>query len=215
MRRLFITGTGTGVGKTFVTSALAYQLRKNNKVAVIKPIVTGWTDEKTDTHLLLRANGQVVNKDSLDKCTPWRFKAALSPDMAALREGRNMKFEEVRDFCQLAGVGADYVLVEGAGGLMTPINSSKTFRDLIVALELPVVLVTGSYLGSISHCLTALESLREMREVLVIVNESLNSEVGLAETAESIRQFTTRPVITIPQCASYKNVPDLSAIIIS
>ena len=73
MRPVFITGTGTGIGKTFITCALAHQFGKLNKVTVAKPIITGWSDNMSDTHLLLAANDQEISRYNIESCSPWRL----------------------------------------------------------------------------------------------------------------------------------------------
>jgi len=208
MQQIFITATGTGMGKTFVTAALARQLRARcEKVIAIKPIITGWDDgENTDTKILMKACGMT----DVAACSPWRFTAPLAADMAAASEGRKIDFTEVVAFCNRPFPGTK--LIEGAGGVMSPVSAGKTFLDLIKAVGGEVILVTGSYLGSISHTLTALEVLTGL-EVRVVINESENSEVPLEETAKSIANFTNAPITILYRCKSWQDAPDLTELL--
>jgi dethiobiotin synthetase len=122
---------------------------------------------------------------------PWRFRAPLSPHLAARKEGRTIEINDITGFCRRHEPDHDGVLiVEGAGGVMAPITQEHTGLDLITRLGYPVILVTGSYLGAISHSLTAVAALRGRGVVLeaIIVSESEES-VGLADTVDSLRQF--------------------------
>jgi len=122
--------------------------------------------------------------------SPWRFKAPLSPDMAAARERRAIPFSELLDFCR-APRPVDVTLIEGIGGVMVPLDHEHTVLDWIAELGFPVLLVAGSYLGTLSHTLTAVAALRArgVEPVAVIVSESEAQPVPLEETAQTVRQF--------------------------
>jgi dethiobiotin synthetase len=102
MTALFITGSGTDVGKTFVTALLARQLRGAGRaVRALKPVVSGFDPAaagSSDPGLLLDAAGLAVSPENLEAVAPWRFKAGLSPDMAAAREGRTIDFNALLAF---------------------------------------------------------------------------------------------------------------------
>lgn len=160
-RSYFITATGTDQGKTLITTALCYQLRQMGKsVRVVKPILSG--DDggmQTDTARILQSLGEEVTESARKRITPWSFQMPLSPDEAARREERELHLPEVVAFCQQIP-SADYRLIEGAGGVMSPLTGQHTNLDMIKALDIPVILVSASYLGCISHILTALETLK-------------------------------------------------------
>ena len=197
MRRFFITGVGTGVGKTYVTRYLVHQLTAmGRRVSALKPVVTGYSDDDPDSDpaLILRSLGRSPTVEAIAAISPWRFAAPLSPHLAAQREGRSIDLGDVIAFCrEPEKQGFDFRLVEGVGGIMSPVGPTATCLDLIVKLKDPVILVTGTYLGAISHTLTALHVLRgsgaEVRGI--IVSESADS-AGLAETVESLYQFGGR-----------------------
>jgi len=209
MSAVFVTGTGTDIGKTFVTAGLIRHLRTaGRRVHVLKPVVTGfdatqWQD--SDPALLLSAFGKAVAFEDVTRISPWRFKAALSPNMAAEREGRTIAFDEVIGFCRQAGASSSgTVLIEGVGGIMVPLDSSRTVLDWITVLRSPIILVTGTYVGTISHTLTALEvsTRRNIDVAAVAVSESKTSAASLEETIDTFRRFANSlDFVGIPRAA--------------
>jgi dethiobiotin synthetase len=195
MRGLFITAVGTGIGKTLVTTILCHQLtRAGRRVHAIKPLVSGFSpdDLRSDPALIIRCLGREPTPQSIAAIAPWRFAAPLSPHLAARNEGRTVDFDELTAFCRPHDSDSDSVwIVEGAGGVMAPFTREYTSLDLMARLGYPVILATGSYLGALSHTLTAVAALRERGVALqaIIVSESEES-VGLADTVESLRRFT-------------------------
>jgi dethiobiotin synthetase len=194
MTTLFVTATGTGVGKTFVTAQLVAELRAARRsVRALKPVASGFDPSDiaaSDSGVLLDALGLPATAAHLDDVSPWRFKAPLSPDMAAARERRAIPFSELLDFCR-APRPVDVTLIEGIGGVMVPLDHEHTVLDWIAELGFPVLLVAGSYLGTLSHTLTAVAALRArgVEPVAVIVSESEAQPVPLEETAQTVRQF--------------------------
>jgi len=202
---IFITATGTDVGKTFVAASLIHHLRQmGRQVDAIKPVVSGFDPAQpasTDPGVLLRALGLQVTPDEIDRISPWRFRAALSPDLAAQREGRSIDVDSVIMFCQTAiDRRRDIFLIEGAGGIMVPLDAERTTLDVMMALQLPLILVTGSYLGTISHTLTAIDALfrRDMKVMAIVVSETPGSTVPLGDTVAAIARFV-EPVIGLPR----------------
>ena len=202
MRAVFVAGSGTDVGKTYVTASLVRALRaRGRRVRVCKPLASGLPPmydpafAGSDPTVLLEAAGLEVSPETLDACTPWRFAAPLSPDMAAAAESRRVSLAEVTAWTDqvLHEPGFDIGLVEGVGGVMSPFASDATGLDLTEALGAPVLLVCGSYLGAISHALTALEALRGrgLRIAALVVNETRGSSVPLSMTAEAVARFAT------------------------
>ena len=194
MSSYFITATGTGIGKTYVTASLA---RQSPNLQALKPIISGYNDaEETDTHLLLKAQ----NKQNPDSISPWRFAAALSPDIAARREGKTIAFDELIEWCREQMVKKQTTLIEGVGGIMTPITERHTVLDWMAALQIPVILVAGSYLGTISHTLSSIVVLkaRHIKIQRLILSESIESPMPLEETAEAIERFSgIMPIIVM------------------
>ena len=203
-QRYFITSTGTGIGKTFTTAALVRQAKALGKsVAAYKPVISGFDPEQpkdSDTGILIDAFGLPLNDENIARISPWRFKAPLAPSMAARMENRELKFNELLAHGQLAMEGKeDIVLIEGVGGVMSPLNERYTSIEWIEALEIEAILVTGSYLGTISHTLTALTVL-EQRAIpifAVIVSESENGEVPIKDTISELENWTRLPLIAM------------------
>ena len=205
MTAIFITATGTDVGKTFVGASLIRHLRQMGRVVdAIKPVVSGFDPdhpEASDSGTLLRALGLPVTPQEIERISPWRFRAPLSPDLAAQREGRHIEVDAVISFCQDAiEQRQDILLIEGIGGIMVPLDGQRTVLDVMMALQVPLILVAGSYLGTISHTLTALDALfrRDMKLLAIIVSETLGSAVPLDDTVAAIGRFV-QPVIGLPR----------------
>jgi len=224
VRRLFVTASGTGVGKTLVTAALAHQCRRaGQSVRALKPVISGYTPathRESDAAVLLDSLGLSHAPAEIDRLSPFRFEAPLSPDMAAAREGRRLDFAALLDTSRTAAAGAeDVLLIEGVGGVMVPLTEDKTVLDWIVALEMPSLLVVGSYLGTISHTLTAAEALRGRNARLagIVISESAESPVPPDETRDTIRRFLPGVRIRVlPRLggeAPWRDAPDLTALL--
>lgn len=191
-RRVFIAGGHTDVGKTFVACALARAARAAGlSVDALKPIASGFDPgdwAESDPGRLLDALGRPRTTEDLHRITPWRFAAPLAPPSAAALEGQALPLPPVVDLCQsrLAQTAADLFIVEGAGGLMSPLADGATGLDLMLALDLPVVLVGGSYLGAISHTLTALEVLRTRRQAVAAIVVSQDAQPDAPDFADTL-----------------------------
>ena len=209
MTAVFITATGTDIGKTFLTAGLIRHIRgAGGAVAAIKPIVSGFDPgawEKSDPAVLLGALGRPVAVEEVERISPWRFKAPLSPHMAGKREGRAIVFQDVVEFCRRSMAGNHGVLlIEGVGGIMVPFDDRRTVLDLMSVLRIPVILVAGSYIGTISHTLSALEVMarRNLDIAAVVISESEGSAASLEETVATVERFADAiDVVGIPRLA--------------
>jgi dethiobiotin synthetase len=208
MSKLFVTGSGTGVGKTVVVCLLVHQLQAAGRsVRALKPVTSGFDRAavaESDTGRLLAAMDEPFDAAAIGSISPWRFRDPISPDMAAAREGRRLDVGEIVGFCRFAGPADSdaVVLVEGIGGAMVPLSDNETVLDWMAALNWPVLLVGGSYLGSLSHTLTAMEAIRLRGLPLagIVISESPDGPVPLDETAETIGRFAGDiPVIALPR----------------
>ena len=218
----FITATGTGIGKTLVTAALSFQTAAKGKtVRALKPVLTGLAEtayEQSDPAVLLHSLGKAATPSAIEKIAPFRFDAPLAPTMAAAREERRLNMSAVIEFCRAAtGVKEDLLLVEGVGGVMVPLSEDRTVLDWMAALGFPAVLVTGSYLGTLSHTLTALLALRQAEIPIagVVVSETEGSSVALDDTVDALLRWV-RPVLAIPRIEGaepWRRAPDLSALL--
>lgn len=203
MAAFFVTGSGTDIGKTFVCAGLLRFWRTRGlDPAAIKPVVSGYDEaspEGSDPALLLQALGRPVDAAQIQAMAPFRLRAPLSPDQAAALEGRRLSAREVSAPCRrLIEQARGPVLVEGAGGVMSPLNERETLLDLAILVGAPVLFVAGSYLGALSHALTGLAALQAagLRTAAVVVNESGQGSVGLEETVASLgSRYALAPVL--------------------
>ena len=210
MTAIFVTATGTDIGKTFVTAGLIRHYRKaGGAVGAIKPVMTGFSAEvaeSSDAAVLLAALGRPVTLPEIERIAPWRFKAPLSPDMAARLEGRTTGFDEVVEFSRSAITSRRGVLlIEGIGGVMVPLDDRRTVLDWMSVLRIPIVLVAGTYVGTLSHTLTALEVVarRNIDIAAVVVNESEQSAASLADTVATLQQFAgSIDIVVLPRLAA-------------
>ncbi len=209
MSSFFVTSSGTNIGKTHLCAALALSSKRHAiDIQIIKPVISGFEmaeAEASDSGILLKALGKDVTPENLDKISPWRFKAPLSPHMAAAKENLTLSLNEIVDFCNTAKKH-DLTLIEGVGGIMVPLNTEHTVLDWIKVLNIPAIIVVGSYLGSISHSLTALAVLahHNIHVAAIVVSESDGSEVDLSDTITTLKQFnpTSAPIVSLPRSGS-------------
>ncbi len=207
MSAYFVTATGTDIGKTFVTSGLIRSVREaGGRVAALKPVVSGFdmaTAAASDPGVLLDALGEPVTPETLNRISPWRFAAPLSPDMAAARENKRIDFDALVAFCRRAiAMETGTLFIEGVGGVMVPLDERHTVLDWARALGLPLIVVTGTYLGTISHTLTAMDVIARagLTVAALVVNESAESPVPTVETVATLTRFLPRTkIVALPR----------------
>jgi dethiobiotin synthetase len=174
---LFVTGTDTGIGKTYVTACIARDLRRSGlRVGVYKPVASGcvWRDGQLvsdDALVLWDAAGRF---GELDAVCPQRFAAPLAPALAAAEEGRVVDADLLRAGLQPWLDGADVVLVEGAGGLMSPVTDVEFVADLAHDFGFPLLVVAANALGVINQTLQTLITAAVFREGLDVAGIVLN-----------------------------------------
>jgi dethiobiotin synthetase len=203
---LFITGTGTGVGKTYVAALIARALRSGGKrVGVYKPVTSGceWQDGQLispDAISLWEAAGR---PGTLEQVCPQVFAAPLAPHLAARAEGRRVDARLLRDGISFWRETCDIVLVEGAGGLMSPISEDDYNADLAADLGYPLVVVTENVLGTINATLQTLITARHYGNGLRVAGIVLNSRRALAgdasvdSNAEELAKRCSAPLLAI------------------
>ncbi len=189
---LFIAGTSTEVGKTYVASLIARALVKSGrKVGVYKPAASGcvWRDGQLiseDAEQLWQAAG---SPGTLEEVCPQRFEAAVAPHVAAHMEGRQIDRQLLRDGLDVWRERSDVVLVEGAGGLMSPISDDDYNADLAREFGYPLVVVAANTLGVINHTLQTLITARNYRGGMDVAAVVLNQvEPGGDASVASNRQ---------------------------
>jgi dethiobiotin synthetase len=170
---LFVTGTGTEVGKTVVAAAIARTAAAGGqRVAVFKPAVSGLDDyaesgEEPDHELLRRAAG---SSQSDDEIAPYRYGPPVSPHLGAELAGEEIDPAALRAAAARAGEGADLLVCEGVGGFLVPLTLGYLVRDLAGDLGYPVAIAAAPGLGTINHTLLTIESVRAIGlEVAAVV----------------------------------------------
>ncbi|AHE99525.1 dethiobiotin synthase [Thioalkalivibrio paradoxus] len=200
---IFVTGTDTGVGKTFVACSLARNWRALGiDVAPRKPVESGCVLRGAELHpadaaLLAAAAG--VAPERLDEVTRFRLAEPLAPDLAARLAGRPLYLDELIDAC--ARPAGTWRITEGAGGLYSPLCEDGLNADLAEALGDPVVLVAEDRLGTLSQCLLALEALdrRRLRIAAVVLNRRRADAHPAMDNRTALSGRTDAPVFTFAE----------------
>ncbi len=156
---IFVTGTGTEVGKTVVAAALARTLAVAGRtVAVFKPAVTGLDGEPLPDHQLLRL--AAGSRQSDEEIAPYRYGPPASPHLAAAMAGQEIDPARLRAAAAAAAASADVLVCEGVGGLLVPLARGYLVRDLAVDLGYPLAIAAAPGLGTINHTLLTIEAAR-------------------------------------------------------
>jgi dethiobiotin synthetase len=156
---VFVTGTGTEVGKTIVAAVIARTLAAEGKrVAVFKPAVTGLDEPKETDHALLRRAAGSVQSDG--EISPYRYGPPASPHLAAAQAGEEIDPRQLLDGARAAAESADTLVCEGVGGLLVPLSPGYLIRDFAADLGLPLVVAASPGLGTINHTLLTIEAAR-------------------------------------------------------
>ena len=178
----FITATDTGVGKTFFTCGLAKAFRDMAlSVGVMKPVESGCGVKKgllmpTDSLMLIKA---AASTDPLDIVNPYRFRATLAPNIAARLERKRISLEKIKKCFSTITGRHDVTLVEGAGGILSPITNKMNNADLARLLGLSVIIVVPSRLGAVNQAMLAIEAARSRRlEIGAVVLNNMNGHRG-------------------------------------
>jgi dethiobiotin synthetase len=208
---IFVTGTGTSVGKTAVMGALVRILRESGiNVGIMKPIATGCHPDKDgtliseDAEFLQSAAGVRYPPELL---CPYRYEDPVAPSVAAEKSGRPILLPDIiSSYFVLIGAH-DIVLVEGVGGVLVPLFGGHTVTDLIKMLHLPVLIISANELGTINHTLLTIEHLRQKKiDILGIILNQTSPDVDHSQltNAESIKSIAGEvPMLgCLPYCPS-------------
>ena len=199
---IFITGTDTGVGKTFVAVGLIEAMKRSGfSVCPMKPVESGCKVRNgelvpADAIKLIRASGV---DEKLDEVIQYRLRNPLAPAVAAELEGVKITKSKILSAYRRISKRYDYTIIEGAGGIMVPVYEKYLFIDLAEDLGLPVVIVSRPGLGTINHTLLTIEVLRNkgLDVAGVIFNYSEKTRSGLSEKTnpEIIEKLGNVPVL--------------------
>lgn len=184
-RLFFITGSDTGAGKTILATLLTRHLRERGvRVVGLKPICSGGRD---DARALHEAAGKIL---PLDAVNPWHFRASLAPLLAARREKRRVRLREVVPSIRRVSRGFDCVVIEGAGGLLSPLGEDFNSRDLLRALGASPLIVCPNRLGTMNQALLVLEALpRGLACRAPVVLSAANADSSCASNVGLLREL--------------------------
>jgi dethiobiotin synthetase len=193
----FITGTDTGVGKTVLTALLVKFLRERGPAcgtAALKPVCSG---NRADARVLRAAMDGAL---TLNEINPWYFRAAIAPLLAARSEKKSAKLAQALAHARVVQKRFDVLLVEGAGGLLSPLGEDFDSRDLIAALRATPIVVAPNRLGVVNQVLLTLEALpKELRPKARVVLVSQPKPDASAKTnAKLLAELTRAKIFSLP-----------------
>jgi dethiobiotin synthetase len=219
---LFVTGTDTGVGKTYIASGILRCLwSRGIDVGAMKPVETGCPSRAgtlvpQDSSLLLRESRA---NDALDIINPCRFRMPLAPMVAAEQEGSRVSFARILSAYKKLLARHEFLVVEGAGGIMVPLTNRLSYLDLASAMKLPVLVIARPDLGTINHTMLTVQALH-LRKIpiagIVLNHRSKMSPTAATRTnPEAIRRLTGTEVQVVHHgCTDLSpivdNIPSLS-----
>ena len=231
MNGLFITGTDTDIGKTALSALLLAELRRRGiNAAPMKPAQTGCGEEGfrpgaldlgadgshpepkaqslfsiPDLDYSLAMAGMEVDPETYKNMAPYTFKPACSPHLAAEMDKTEIDISEIVIAARTLAKSYDFIIAEGAGGIMVPLNRRELMLDLMQALRFPIVIAARPGLGTINHTLLSIRALRSdgLDIAGVVLVASTPGEPGFVEedNRATIEQFGKVPILgTIPYC---------------
>ncbi|MEC4678751.1 MAG: dethiobiotin synthase [Nitrospirota bacterium] len=201
---IFVTGTGTGVGKTLISGAIVRALgNKGYDCGVMKPIESGCDAGKRGLQpkdaLYLQQAAKL--QDEIELINPCRFQAPLAPYAAVLQGEPDISWALIQDCYRQLSERHEAILIEGAGGLMVPIRADQDMSELAHLFGFPVLLVAQSGLGTINHTLLSLEygKMRGLSFLGIVLNQSTEQrDTSEASNVKIIREKTDLPVMSFP-----------------
>jgi dethiobiotin synthetase len=194
-QKLFITGTDTAVGKTMLAALLTWFLRERGvNAAALKPICSGG---RADARALRAAMDGAL---TLDEINPWHFRSPIAPLLAAKLEKKSVRLAQVLAHIRVLQRRFEVLVVEGAGGLLSPLGENFDSRDLIAALHARPVIVAPNQLGAVNHVLLTLEALpQDLRaKARVVLVSPPRSDAATKSNAKLLAEFTSAKIISLP-----------------
>lgn len=202
MTAILVTAIGTDCGKTHVSAAILRELAARRRPALaLKPLMSGYSPtalETSDAGRLLAGLGKPVTEATVDEICWKRFTEWSAPNVAARKAGVSLAYPDLLDFVRSRLARHEGpALVEGAGGVMSPLTDTHTNIDLMVDLRLPVLLLASNYLGAVSHTLTALEAIekRGLKIAAVVVTQALPNAGLAAPFIDELGRWTKHGIV--------------------
>lgn len=217
---LFVTGTDTDVGKTVVTCAIAHALRQaGHRVGVCKPFASGC---RKGRYGLVSQDAQALAKfadcdQAMRVLSPIRYEPPLAPAVAARQSGHSPDGKRLVESLEILDSSSDFLLLEGVGGLLVPLDEGHAILDLAAWLGYPVVVVTRVGLGTLNHTAMTVRLLRYQRCRIagLVANQSMAdpSDVSVASNLQWLEEMNQTPILaTIPACIGEKVEPEAGQI---
>jgi dethiobiotin synthetase len=200
MNTIFIAGTDTNIGKTIVTGLISSILKDQGyNICTQKWITTGYKKNSNDikTHLSIMKSKKIENENLT---MPYCFKFPASPHLSAKLGNRKISINKIKNALKKLSSKYDFVIIEGTGGLFTPITNKKVFIDLIHELNIPVILVIGNKLGAINHSLLSIEAIKNRKIKLlglIFNNIATENKKILNSNIETIKKISKAKVLGI------------------
>lgn len=235
MKKYFVTGTDTGCGKTYITCNIVRHIQNEGfTVRALKPVASGCEAFTPLPHMSIEyikkySHNGLVNEDVTniikndlteanyaDICG-WLFREPIAPHIAAGDENVQLSADEIASFCQNPDLEKfDYILIEGAGGLMVPLNFTETWLDLLKQLKIAVILVVGMRLGCINHALLTINALKTANVSVAgwIANSIDPNMLRLKENISTLQKFIPYPLLGVVDYNA-ENILDFDLRIIS
>ena len=200
MKGFLITGTDTDVGKTWFMLKFGELLIKNKiKFHFLKPVESGCIEPNNEIIPKDATKFSILENTSLDRIFKYMFKAYASPPRAAEMENRSIELDDIISFIKdNESKDENFInLVEGCGGLFSPIAKNKLTSDLATELELPIILIVKNVLGCINHTLLSIEAIKNLGlEVKFIILNDINEEIPL-DNFDELSNFTDIPIFRL------------------
>ena len=199
MKGVFVTGSNTGVGKTTVAIEIVRHISKTRAVKVRKPVETNCkrSEQKYIPRDAIALSAACQLQEPLDKICPYCFEIEASAELASAAKAEKLTLEDLVFACK-RDVDESFVLVEGAGGLYSPIAKGALNVDLAVELQLPLLIVTRDELGAISQALLTLEAAKKNKLTVacVVLNAVKSNNLS---NKEGLSSYTETPVVSFSQ----------------
>ena len=214
-KNIFITSTGTNIGKTYCTvEILKEMLHRKVLFNAYKPILSGFNIlniKDSDSYKILNTYKKEPEIEDIKEISPWLFEKPIAPSIAAKKENKSLKYNDVLEWCLKKSDNKIINIFEGAGGLLVPIEKTKTILDLMKDLNSKVVLVVGNYLGSVSHTISAIQNLQHanLQIINIIINKNINSDdIDIKDTECLLRSSLNKKILIrkVNYSDTYKNI---------
>jgi len=199
MNGVFITGSNTGVGKTTISVEIIKHLRKNRQIVVRKPVETGCeiVNGSFQPKDAIKLSEACSSGEDLEMICAFCFELEASPEEASANSGRLLSLKDLVKSCR-SRVGDSFVIIEGAGGLYSPIANKALNLDLAAQLDLPIIIIVRDELGAVSQALLTINAAKsqQLKIACVVLNEIEPNQLCNAET---LRAYVEVPIIEYSQ----------------